>query len=131
MVGLGGRMGAWSKAAVLLCLALAWPGSARGDEARRGSRPAKKGGERTEIQEGARADSEGSGGGKSADEPLRKIAGTMHMEVRARDLRLTPSNAQRLKRIAARYFKATHKRLVVTGGTRSPLRQAQLVYEKL
>ncbi len=65
------------------------------------------------------------------DEPLEKIAGNMYMEVLARDLRLTDSNAQKLKRIAARYFKATKSRLVVTGGTRPPARQAQLMYDKL
>jgi hypothetical protein len=142
VVGLRGPMGVWSKAAVLLCLALVAivrPGSARGEEASRPSasrsrKPASagsavSGAQKTERED--RADPEGSSGGKDADEPLRRIAGNMHMEVLARDLRFTPSNAQRLKRIAARYFKATRARLVVTGGTRSPLRQAQLVYEKL
>jgi hypothetical protein len=136
VVGLRGRKGgkgAWSKAALLICLALAWPGSAWGEDAPRSPTPrsAGKARERTELKEGTRAEADARGGSKSADEPLRRIAGTMHMEVLARDLRLTEANAQRLKRIAARYFKATRKRLVVTGGTRSPLRQAQLVYEKL
>lgn len=65
------------------------------------------------------------------DEPLRKVKGTMHMEVLARDLRLTDANAKRLERIATRYFKATKSRLVVTGGSRTPVRQAQLMYDKL
>lgn len=65
------------------------------------------------------------------DEPLRKVKGTMHMEILARDLRLSEANAKRLERIAARYYKATRKRLVVTGGSRTPVRQAQLMYEKL
>jgi hypothetical protein len=64
-------------------------------------------------------------------EALRKVAGTTSMDVVARDLRLTDTNAERLKRIAARYFRATHKRLVVTGGTRTPQRQAQLMLAKL
>jgi len=68
--------------------------------------------------------------GKNPDS-VRKVAGNMHMEVLARDLRLTDANADKLKHIAARYWKATHKRLVVTGGTRTPQRQAQLVYDKL
>jgi hypothetical protein len=65
------------------------------------------------------------------DEPLRKVKGTMHMEILARDLRLTEANSKRLERIAARYYKATKKRLVVTGGSRTPVRQAQLMYDKL
>lgn len=65
------------------------------------------------------------------DEPLHKVKGTMHMEILARDLRLTEANTKRLERIAARYYKATKKRLVVTGGSRTPLRQAQLMYDKL
>jgi hypothetical protein len=64
-------------------------------------------------------------------DPVRPVAATTHMEVLARDLRLTDANAERLKRIAARYHKATRKRLVVTGGTRPPERQAQLMYDKL
>jgi hypothetical protein len=70
-------------------------------------------------------------GAKDAVEPIGKVAGTHHMEVLARDLRLTDTNADRLRRIATRYWKATRKRLVVTGGTRTPLRQAQLVFEKM
>ncbi|HRI65156.1 MAG TPA: hypothetical protein PK156_12995 [Polyangium sp.] len=65
------------------------------------------------------------------DEPLRKVKGTMHMEIKARDLRLTDANAKRLERIASRYYKATRKRLVITGGSRTPIRQAQLMYDKL
>lgn len=67
----------------------------------------------------------------SKDEPLRPVKGTMHMEILARDLRLTDANAQRIERIAARYYKATRNRLVVTGGSRTPARQAQLMYDKL
>ena len=68
---------------------------------------------------------------KDKDEPLRKVKGNMHLEILARDLRLTESNTKRLERIASRYYKATKKRLVVTGGMRPPARQAQLMYEKL
>ncbi|MDI1445435.1 hypothetical protein [Polyangium sp. 6x1] len=75
---------------------------------------------------------DGVGEGKDATpEPLQKVAGTNHMEVLARDLRLTDTNAKRLDRIATRYHKATKKRLVVTGGTRTPQRQAQLMFDKL
>jgi hypothetical protein len=65
------------------------------------------------------------------DEPLRQVKATMHMEILARDLRLTDANAERLERISARYYKATKTRLVVTGGSRPPVRQAQLMYDKL
>jgi len=65
------------------------------------------------------------------DEPLRQVKGTVHMEILARDLRLTDANAQRLERIAARYHKSTKNRLVITGGSRTPVRQAQLMYDKL
>jgi hypothetical protein len=160
--GLRGRAGAWGRAAVLLGLALAWPGSARGEDTggASASQAAEKASARAETPEKApaeapekaraktpekarakapekpRAEPEGrasasASASKAADEPLQRVAGNMYMEVKARDLRLSPSNTQRLKRIAARYFKATRKRLVVTGGTRSPLRQAQLVYDKL
>ncbi len=70
-------------------------------------------------------------GKDAAPAPVRKVAPTVHMEVLARDLRLTDTNAERLARIAVRYFKATKKRLVVTGGTRTPQRQAQLMFDKL
>lgn len=74
---------------------------------------------------------EGASKEKDGGDLPRKVTGNMYMEVLARDLRLSDVNAARLKRIAARYFKATRKRLVVTGGTRTPARQAQLVYDKL
>lgn len=76
-------------------------------------------------------DGTAEGGKDAAPEPLQKVAGTNHMEVLARDLRLTDTNAKRLERIATRYHKATKKRLVVTGGTRTPQRQAQLMFDKL
>lgn len=68
---------------------------------------------------------------QAGSDALHKVASTTHMEVLARDLRLTDANAARLKRIASRYFAATRRQLVVTGGTRTPLRQAQLMYDKL
>ena len=49
----------------------------------------------------------------------------------ARDLRLDDTAGERLSRIAQRYFTATRRRLVVTGGTRTPERQAELMLEKL
>ena len=65
------------------------------------------------------------------EEPVRPVAGNHHMQVLARDLRLSDANAERLRRIAERYHKATRKRLVVTGGTRPPQRQAELMFAKL
>lgn len=62
---------------------------------------------------------------------LRRVRGGMHLEVKARDLRLRGADEEKLRRIAGRYFKATRKRLVVTGGTRTPERQAELMIEKL
>lgn len=67
----------------------------------------------------------------ASDETPRKVTGNAHLEVKARDLRLSDANTERLKRIAARYHAATHKKLVVTGGTRTPLRQARLMFDKL
>ncbi|APR83358.1 Hypothetical protein A7982_08707 [Minicystis rosea] len=67
----------------------------------------------------------------AASSSLRRVRGGMHLEVKARDLRLRDTDEERLRRIAARYFKATRKRLVVTGGTRTPERQATLMIAKL
>jgi hypothetical protein len=71
------------------------------------------------------------------DKPLtrsevkRLLKGNQHLEIRARDLSLTQPSLDRLMRIAKRYFDASHKVLVVTGGTRNSLRQAQLMCSKL
>ena len=54
-----------------------------------------------------------------------------YLRIRARRLELTPRAQQRLLRIAKRYYTATKRKLVITGGTRSALRQAQLMYGKL
>jgi hypothetical protein len=63
--------------------------------------------------------------------PVKKIHSGPHLEVVARDLRLDDTSRERLERIAQRYFEATRRRLVVTGGTRTPERQAELMLEKL
>lgn len=62
---------------------------------------------------------------------LHRVRGGMHLEVKARDLRLSDADEDKLRHIAARYFKATRKRLIVTGGTRPPERQAELMIGKL
>jgi hypothetical protein len=63
--------------------------------------------------------------------PVRKVGSGPHLEVVARDLRLDATSSERLARIAQRYFEATRRRLVITGGTRTPERQAELMLEKL
>ena len=71
---------------------------------------------------------------ESADDtkdPLRKLDRPRHIEIRARDMRLRESSIGRLERVAARYHAATRARLVVTGGYRSPRRQAELMASKL
>ncbi len=93
----------------------------------------RKCGEHGDVEKWRIIDGAKSGGeqDKKGDDALLRVKGNMHFEVLARDLRLTASDTERLKRIASRYFKATRKRLVVTGGTRTPKRQAQLMYNKL
>ncbi len=68
---------------------------------------------------------------KAAEGPAKKIRSGRTIEVAARDLRLTDEAKGRLLRIAARYYEATHKKLVITGGTRTPTRQAELMLQKL
>lgn len=74
-----------------------------------------------------RADRERADG----ERPRRKLRAGSHMELRARDVRLSEEGIAKLERIAARYHKATRRHLVVTGGTRTPGRQAELMLEKL
>lgn len=87
--------------------------------------------EKWRILDGAKSDGDAQNKNGKAGDALQRVKGNMHIEVLARDLRLTASDTERLKRIGARYFKATRKRLIVTGGTRTPKRQAQLMYNKL
>lgn len=63
--------------------------------------------------------------------PVKKIRSGPHLEVVARDLRLDDTSRERLERIAQRYFEATRRRLVITGGSRTPERQAELMLQKL
>ena len=62
---------------------------------------------------------------------LHRIKGGAHIEVHARDLRLADTQRDRLLRIAERYFKATKRKLIITGGSRTPQRQAELMIAKL
>jgi hypothetical protein len=53
------------------------------------------------------------------------------LDVQTGNLRLTEAARGRLERIAARFHKVTKRRLVITGGSRTPTRQAELMHEKL
>ena len=53
------------------------------------------------------------------------------LDVQTGNLRLTEAARARLERIAARFHKVTKRRLVITGGSRTPTRQAELMHEKL
>jgi hypothetical protein len=53
------------------------------------------------------------------------------LDVQTGNLRLTDAARGRLERIAARFHKVTKRRLVITGGSRTPTRQAELMFEKL
>jgi len=63
--------------------------------------------------------------------PRYRVRSSPQLGVEARELVLTALARERLERIAGRYFKATGRRLVVTGGTRTPARQAELMVQKL
>jgi hypothetical protein len=65
------------------------------------------------------------------DEVRRRLKGAKFLEVRARDISMTERSLHRLIAIAKRYHEATHKHLVVTGGTRDAERQAELMCAKL
>lgn len=96
--------------------------AARGKGGKLEQRACKK-----EAEEGASA----KGDDKIAGETVRRVRGGPDIEVHARDLRLTDASREKLEHIAARYHKATKRRLVITGGTRTPQRQAELMFEKL
>jgi hypothetical protein len=83
------------------------------------------------AQDGNKAAAQDGNKAAAADTDVRRVKPGRYIEVLARDLRLNKTGRERLARIAERYFKATRKRLVVTGGTRTPARQAQLMHAKL
>src|SRR4051794_30144172 len=62
---------------------------------------------------------------------MRRVRPGPHLVVIANDPRLGAASLVKLERIAARYFKATGRRLTITGGRRSSERQAELMREKL
>ncbi len=67
---------------------------------------------------------------KDAEDDGAKRVKSKYLIVRARELKLNESRTEALVHIAEAYQTATHQKLVATGGTRSPLRQAQLMYGK-
>jgi hypothetical protein len=68
-----------------------------------------------------------SGSGQST----RLVRTGPDLDVQTGNLRLTDAARGRLERIAARFHKVTKRRLVITGGSRTPMRQAELMHEKL
>ena len=62
---------------------------------------------------------------------IRLIRTGPDIDVQTGNLRLSDAARGRLERIAARYRKVTKRRLVITGGFRTPTRQAELMLEKL
>jgi hypothetical protein len=74
-----------------------------------------------------RAESKVSASGQAA----RLVRTGPDLDVQTGNLRLTDAARGRLERIAARFHKVTKRRLVITGGSRTPTRQAELMHEKL
>ena len=111
------------------------PRVAPGAKAQSGSRSRTAAREPLQCAPGHRATKASGGACPDADAvagvPVKKIHSGLHLEVVARDLRLDDTSRERLERIAQRYFEATRRRLVVTGGTRTAERQAELMLEKL
>ncbi len=68
---------------------------------------------------------------RAAGQPIRLLRTGPDLDVQTANLRLSDAARGRLERIAARYRKVTKRRLVITGGFRTPTRQAELMFEKL
>lgn len=62
---------------------------------------------------------------------MLRLRGNRHLRIRARSVKLRKSAYDRIREIAKRYHEATKRKLVVTGGDRTPRRQAELMYRKL
>ncbi len=85
---------------------------------------AKKGG-------GGKNTTTADAGSEAREEVLRQVRPSRHITIRARSVKLKASSHERLLNIARRYHEATGRKLVITGGDRTPLRQAQLMVRKL
>lgn len=68
---------------------------------------------------------------RAAGQAIRLIRSGSDIDVQTANLRLSDAARGRLERIAARYRKVTKRRLVITGGFRTPTRQAELMFDKL
>lgn len=64
-------------------------------------------------------------------EPIVTLKASKALSIEARSLRLVQPAAERLLRIAERYHQRTGQALVVTGGDRTPKRQARVMLDKL
>lgn len=106
------------------------PGASQGDAAKEDDDGAAPAPTSRVLARGAPATEE-EAAGEAKEDPLRKLDRPRHIEIRARDMRLRESSIGRLERVAARYHASTRSRLVVTGGYRSPRRQAELMASKL
>ena len=73
----------------------------------------------------------GESKGATFGQTVRLIRTGPDIDVQTANLRLSDAARARLERIAARYRKVTKRRLVITGGYRTPTRQAELMLEKL
>lgn len=68
---------------------------------------------------------------QASGQAVRLVRTGPDLDVQTGNLRLTDAARGRLERIAARFHKVTKRRLVITGGSRTPTRQAELMHEKL
>ncbi len=78
-----------------------------------------------------RAESKVTAKGATSSQTTRLVRTGPDLDVQTGNLRLTDAARGRLERIAARFHKVTKRRLVITGGSRTPTRQAELMHEKL
>lgn len=78
-----------------------------------------------------RAENKATAKAQAAGQSTRLVRTGPDLDVQTGNLRLTDAARGRLERIAARFHKVTKRRLVITGGSRTPTRQAELMHEKL
>lgn len=64
-------------------------------------------------------------------EVIHQVRPNRHIRIRARSVKLKSKSRSRLLNIAKRYHEATGKKLLITGGDRTPHRQAELMYRML
>lgn len=64
-------------------------------------------------------------------EVIRQVRPSRYIRIRARSVKLKSKSHDRLLDIAKRYHEDTGKKLLITGGDRTPHRQAELMYRML